>query len=78
MCWVSVDAAPQKNCSSLDTGQSIGNNWSSNAFLHNIHYHCIVDYHSKFPVIKNREDLFIDNLILVWKVIFQSMGYLRA
>ena len=38
--------------------------------LHNKHYLCIVDYHSKFPVIKRTESLLADRLILAWKVIF--------
>ena len=34
------------------------------------YYLCIVDYHSKFPVIKKSEDLSADSLILTCKVIF--------
>ena len=32
--------------------------------LHNENYLCIVDYHSKFPVIKKMGDLSADSLIL--------------
>ena len=42
--------------------------------LNSKHYHCIVDYHSKFPVIKKLEDLPADSLILVCKVIFAEYG----
>ena len=38
--------------------------------LNNKHYLCIIDYHSKFPVIKKTEDLSADSLILLCKVIF--------
>ena len=37
--------------------------------LHNKHYLCIVDYHSRFPVIKKAEDLSADSLILMCIVI---------
>ena len=37
--------------------------------LHNRNYLCIVDYHSKFPVIKKMEDLSADSLILTCKII---------
>ena len=42
--------------------------------LHNKNYFCIVDYHSKFPVIKKMEGLSADNLILACKVIFSEYG----
>ena len=35
---------------------------------------CIVDYHSKFPVIKKTEHLSADNLILMHEVIFAEYG----
>ena len=38
--------------------------------LNNKHYLCIVEYHSKFPIIKKAEDLSADSLILTCKVIF--------
>ena len=38
------------------------------------HYLCIVEYHSKFPVIKKTEDLSADSLILMCKVIFEEFG----
>ena len=38
--------------------------------LNNKHYLCIVDYKSKFPIIKKTEDLSADSLILMCKVIF--------
>ena len=40
--------------------------------LHSKNYLCIVDYHSKFPVIKNNEDLSADSLILACKSIFSE------
>ena len=42
--------------------------------LKNKHYLCIVDYHSKFPVIKKTEHLSADSLILISKVIFAEYG----
>ena len=38
--------------------------------INNNNYICIVDYHSKFPIIKKIEDLLADSLILTCKVIF--------
>ena len=38
--------------------------------LHNKNYLCIVDYHSKIPIIKNTEDLSADSLILACKITF--------
>ena len=40
----------------------------------NKHYLCIVDYNSKFPVIKRLEGLSADNLINVIKTIFTKYG----
>ena len=42
--------------------------------LKNKHYLCIVDYSSKFPVIKRLEDLSADNLMNVVKIIFAKYG----
>ena len=42
--------------------------------LHIKNYLCIVDYHSKFPVIKKMEDLSADSLILTCKIIFAEFG----
>ena len=42
--------------------------------LNNKHYLYIVDYHSKFPIIKKTEDLSADSLILMCKVIFAEYG----
>ena len=38
--------------------------------LHNKNYLCIVDYHHKFPVIKETDDLSADSLIVACKIIF--------
>ena len=40
----------------------------------NEHYLCIVDYNSKFPVIKRLEGLSVDNLINTVKIIFTEYG----
>ena len=37
-------------------------------------YLCIIDYHSKFPIIKKPEDLSADSLILTCKIIFSEYG----
>ena len=42
--------------------------------LNNKHYLCIVDYHSKFPIIRKTEDLSVDSLILTCKIIFAEYG----
>ena len=42
--------------------------------LHNKYYLCIVDYHSKFSVIKMVEDLLEDSLILACRIIFSEYG----
>ena len=42
--------------------------------FNNKHYLCIVDYHSKFPIIKKTEDLSAGSLILTCKAIFAEYG----
>ena len=42
--------------------------------LNNKHYLCIIDYHSKFPIIKKTEDLSEGSLILTCEVIFAEYG----
>ena len=42
--------------------------------LHKRSYLCIVDYHSKFPVIKTTEDISADSLILTCKIIYSEYG----
>ena len=42
--------------------------------IHNKNYLCIIDYHSKFPVIKKMEDVSADSLILTCKIIFSEYG----
>ena len=42
--------------------------------LNNKYYLCVVDYHSKFPIIKKAEDLSADSLILTCKIIFADYG----
>ena len=42
--------------------------------LNNKNYLCIVDYHSKFPVIKRMEGLSVENLIATVKIIFAKYG----
>ena len=44
--------------------------------LSNKNYLCVVDYHSKFPVIKKMEGLSEENLIATIKVIFAEYGIL--
>ena len=44
--------------------------------LHHRNYHCIVDYHSKFPVIKKMEDLSADSLIQTCKFL-SEFGYTK-
>ena len=42
--------------------------------FNNKNYLCIVDYHSKFPVVKRLEGLSTENLIAIAKVIFPEYG----
>ena len=42
--------------------------------LPNKKYLCIVDYHSKFPVIKKTEDLSADSLTPACKIVFSEYG----
>ena len=42
--------------------------------FNNKHYLCIVEYHSKFLIIKQAEDLSADSLILTCKIIFEEYG----
>ena len=41
--------------------------------LNSKNYLCIVDYHSKFPIVIKAED----SLILVFKVIFSEFGFAK-
>ena len=42
--------------------------------LNNKYYLCIIDYHSKFPIIKKTEDMSADSIIIMCKVIFAEYG----
>ena len=42
--------------------------------LNNKNYVWIVDYHSKFPILKKAEDMCTDSLILTCKIIFSQFG----
>ena len=44
--------------------------------FNNKNYLCIVDYHSKFPVVKRMQGLSTENLITTAKVIFAEYGIL--
>ena len=43
--------------------------------LSNKNYICIVDYHSKFPIVKKAEDMSADSLILACRGIFSEFGF---
>ena len=45
--------------------------------LKNRNYLCIVDYHSRSPVVKRAEDMSIERLIITCKVIFSEYGLLK-
>ena len=40
----------------------------------NINYFCIVDYDSKFPIVKRADDMYVESFILAGKVIFSEYG----
>ena len=42
--------------------------------FNNKNYLCIIDYHSKFPVVKRLEGLSTENLIATAKVLFTDYG----
>ena len=42
--------------------------------INNKHYLCILDYHSRFLVIKNVEGFSVDNIIKIYKIIFSENG----
>ena len=42
--------------------------------FNNKNYLCIVDFHSKFPVIKRMEGLSMESLIVTIKLIFAEYG----
>ena len=44
---------------------------------HNKYYLCIINYHSKFPIIKKTEDLAAASLTVACKLFFQNMAYLK-
>ena len=43
--------------------------------LHNKNYLCVVNYHSKFPLIKRMEELSAESLITTAKIILLNMAY---
>ena len=42
--------------------------------LNKKYYLCIVDYHSKFPIVNRAEDMSAESLIVACKVIFSEYG----
>ena len=42
--------------------------------INNKHYLCIIDNHSKLPVVKQVEGFNADNLINTYNIIFRGMG----
>ena len=49
--------------------------WVQTIFqLNNKNYLCIIDYHSRFPVVKKIGGLSVDSLTLVLKVVFAGYG----
>ena len=46
--------------------------------INNKKYLCMIDYHSKFPIIKKSKGLSADSLILECKIFFQNMEYLKG
>ena len=42
--------------------------------LNSKNYNCIVDYHSKFPIVMREEHKFTESLIIACKVIFSEYG----
>ena len=62
----------------MEFPESQGEVVGANIFtLHNKNYLCIVDYHSKFPIIKKTKDLMTDSPILTSKITFSEYGLPR-
>ena len=51
----------------------MGSDRSRHVYLNNKNYLCLVDYHSKFPIVKKAEDMSADRSILAHKVIFSKL-----
>ena len=64
MSRVSANAAKGTNNSSQNSSTPWKVVGADMFTLHNKNYLCIVDYHSKFPLINKTEDLSADSLIL--------------
>ena len=78
MSWFSANAAKGKYNSPWNSRQTKDVVGTDMFTLHNKYNLCIVDYHSKFPVIKKMEYLSADSLILACKIFFfQNMVCLR-
>ena len=45
--------------------------------FNNKYYLCIVDYPSKFPIVKRAEDMSTESLILAWKITFSEYRLLE-
>ena len=55
----------------------MGSDRGRHVYLNNKNYLCIVDYDSKFPIVKKVEDMSAASLILACKVIFSEFGLLK-
>ena len=74
MWWFSADAAQRKKHLSWNIGNMRETNWNRHVFSVQKHYLCIKHYHRKFPVIKERETLSADSLILACNGLFSEYG----
>ena len=70
MPYISAETTKGQDDTSWYPSKTMGSIGADMFTLNNKCYLCIVDYHSKFPVIKKTENLSADSLILMCKVIF--------
>ena len=54
--------------------KTVGSDRSGHVYFNNKKYLCIVDYHSKFLIVKKAEDMSAQSLVLACKAIFSEFG----
>ena len=57
-----------------DIPLSMGSHWHRHIHFNNKNYLCIIDYNSKFSVVKKLEGLSVESLITMTKIIFSKYG----
>ena len=71
---ISANAAPEKDHASQYTPLTMGGSWADVFHYNNKNYLCIVDYNSKFPIVKRLEGMSAENHNNAVKIIFTEYG----